>query len=188
MTEPNPPRPDLVYPEGAPEDTNGPARPEPEPAQRDSDGRWLDPDSGEVAAYPVDEPSAGVIWTARDLRQKRAAWEASGPPAPVQPPPPTELERIEQAEAAELEAVRLQHQPPGNLDDSDRPHFLRTANGVEVCGQDGEPWPCETWTRWMQERDAPAGEVATITTTEAAQRLGVDPQELAAFLANRNRS
>lgn len=35
--------------------------------------------------------------------------------------------------------------PPMNLDADDRPHFLRNVNGQEVCGQDGEPWPCPTW-------------------------------------------
>lgn len=189
MTEPNPPQPELVYPDGAPDDTNGPPRPEYPPAQRYGDGQWLDPDTGMPVEFPLDDPPAGQTWTVQDIRDKRAAWQALGPALPTEPPALTEQDR------AELDAhpadARSLPQEPGNLDDDDRPHFLRVVNGSEVCGQDGDPWPCPTWSRWLEEDAVPTAtpmpDGATMTTTAAAKALGVDPHELAAFMASRNR-
>lgn len=194
MTEPNPPQPELVYPDGAPEDTNGPARIEHPPAQRAGDGQWLDPDTGMPVGFPLDDPPAGQVWTTQDIRDRRAAWQALGPPLPTEPPALTEHERAEDGEsAADLPAdARTAPSEPTNLDDASRPHFMRSVNGVEVCGQDGDPWPCPTWSTWVQTGDvptaAPLPEGATMTAPQAARALGVDPQELALFLASRNRS
>ena len=56
---------------------------------------------------------------------------------------------VEQVEAALRIAAEQRAQlalPPGNADAAGRPHFLRNIDGVEVCGQDGKPWPCPSWT------------------------------------------
>jgi hypothetical protein len=192
--ETNPPRPELVYPDGAPEDTNGPVRVVHPPAQRGGDGQWLDPDTGMPVGFPLDDPPTGEMWSTQDIRDKRTAWEALGPALPTEPPALTEQERADQGEGVFdiVPDARTVPQTPGNLDDQSRPHFLRTVSGVEVCGQDGDPWPCATWSRWVQEQEvptaAPIPDGAIMTTTDAARALGVDPNELAAFVASRNRS
>lgn len=192
--ETNPPRPELVYPDGAPDDTNGPPRRQHPPAQRGGDGQWLHPRTGMPVGFPLDDPPEGETWTTQDILDKQAAWEALGPALPTEPPALTEQERADQGEGVFdiVPDARAVPQTPANLDDAKRPHFLRTVNGVEVCGQDGDPWPCATWSQWAEEGDVPTAaaipEGATMNTAEAAKALGVDPNELAAFVASRNRS
>lgn len=196
MTEPNPPQPELVYPDGAPDDTNGPPRPEYPPAQRAGDGQWLHPDTGMPVGFPLDDPPAGEVWTTQDIRDREAAWEALGPALPTEPRALTEQDRADRGESASVVTMdaRAMSRTPSNLDDASRPHFLRNVNGVEVCGQDGDPWPCATWSKWAEEGETPTAPAApsrpsvpTMTTSAAAEALGVDPQELALFLAGRNR-
>jgi len=75
----------------------------------------------------------------------------------------------------------------------DRPHFLRNVDGVELCGQDGEPWPCTEYLRTMAQVEAtlpgysgssmqvgaPTG-VELVPLVEAAAAAGLFPEELRA--------
>lgn len=190
----NPPRRDLVYPHGAAEDRADRRRKSP-PAQRGGDGQYLDPESGMPVEFPLDDPPPGMTWTTQDLLDKRDAWRALGPALPTAAPPLTEQERADRGEGVQdiPPDARSAPQTPTNLDDARRPHFLRSVNGEEVCGQDGNPWPCATWSSWVAESDAvptarPVADGATMSSAEAAEALGVDPQELALFLASRNRT
>lgn len=195
MSQPNPPRPDLVYPDGSPEDTAGPEPVHP-PAQRAGDGQWLDPDTGMPVGFPLDDPPEGTEWTVQDIRNRRAAWEALGPRLPTEPPPLTEEGRAEENSPAAAVDARVLPQEPANVDEWSEPHFLRNVNGQEVCGTDSDPWPCPTYRRWVDEaaRETAAAnpperipDGATMTPEQAAHALGVDPQELARFLATQNR-
>lgn len=190
MTTANPPRPELVYPNGSPEDTAG-TEPTPVPAERAPDGQWLDPDTGAPVEFPLDEPPAGAEWTEQDIRNRRAAWQALGPRLPQEPPLLTEEDRADE-NAAPAPDARALTEEPANLDQWSRPHYLRNVNGVEVCGEDGEPWACATYRQWVDDagrnlataREIPPG--ATMTAEQAATALGVDPQALARFLASQN--
>ena len=91
---------------------------------------------------------------------------------------------------------RLLEEQASNADAEDRPHFLRNVDGAEVCGQDGQSWPCDTYRR-MLERDAAErtgtpdqqpqpGQLAVSRDAleSVAAELGVDPHELAARLSS----
>lgn len=85
-------------------------------------------------------------------------------------------------------------QPAGNVDIHGAPHFMRVADGVELCGQCGEEWPCEGW-----KRMAAAGEagrafgpttldqpVSRLPTFEqAAAAAGLTPEELVRLYTSR---
>jgi hypothetical protein len=76
------------------------------------------------------------------------------------------------------EQARQLAQPAGNLDVKGAPHFLRNIGGEEVCGQDGQPWPCDAW-RQIGHQSArleglsPASQLLP-TMTEAAAAAGMD--------------
>jgi hypothetical protein len=186
----NPPDPELVYPDGAPDDSGKP-RKKSKPAGRAGDGQWLDPDSGMPVEFPLDDPPEGETWTERDIRDRRAAWRALGPAQPTTPPARTEDERAQEGYREVLPDARSIPQTPANLDERDRPHFLRNIGGEEVCGQDGEPWPCDTYRAWMEDGTrevataVPTPDTTDHVTGALARMLGVDPQDMALFLASR---
>jgi hypothetical protein len=94
----------------------------------------------------------------------------------------------------QIEASRQQlAEPAGNVDVVGAPHFLRVLpGGEEVCGQDGQAWPClparglAEQARQVQFGDLPAGQLASdgspelLTFEEAAKAAGVDPVQFAA--------
>lgn len=163
-----------------------------EPARRADDGTWLDPDSGEPVDYPVEELSAGREMTNADLRWFRS--RAHMPPLPQQPPaeedPAEAWHREETARIAELDRQAREAADalgrPSNVDAQDRPHFLKVMGDNEVCGQDGDPWPCPTWRELAQRAaDDAAGGGQELTAEQADQvaaQLGVTPQDLLAAL------
>lgn len=67
-----------------------------------------------------------------------------------------EAERLDQAAAVRTEHRRLLSEPSANIGRDDRPHFLRTVDGKDVCGQDGKPWPCPEWEHGETVRAAEA--------------------------------
>lgn len=79
------------------------------------------------------------------------------------------------------EQARQLAEPAGNLDAKGAPHFLRNVNGEEVCGQDGQPWPCDAW-RQIGHQSArlegltPASQLLP-TMAEAAAAAGMDLNE-----------
>jgi hypothetical protein len=80
-----------------------------------------------------------------------------------------ELEAATTQAAVRTEHRRLLSEPSANVGRDDRPHFMRTVEGKgDVCGQDGESWPCPEWEH---------GE-----TARAAEALGVSVET---FLAAR---
>src|SRR5687768_4488732 len=158
LEEINPPNPELVYPDGAPDDTGKPGK-KSKPANRAGNGQWLDPDSGMPVEFPLDDPPEGETWTERDIRDRRAAWRALSPALPTERPDLTEEERARGFREV-LPDARSIPQTPANLDEQDRPHFLRIVAGEEVCGQDGKPWPCDTYRAWVEEGSR---EVPTVT-------------------------
>lgn len=89
--------------------------------------------------------------------------------------------------AAELDRAQLA-QPSANVFRG-APHFLRNVDGHEVCGTDGQPWPCEGYTGAQQQFARQAGAlpddnlIPPPTMAEAARAAGVDPDEFQARLA-----
>lgn len=126
-------------------------------AWRDTEGRWIDPDTLEPADYEVPDPDPSVTdgWTVANLRGFRDEG-ATGPAAPYEDPARVMSRVVKAAEFdAYLEAAERARQawldqelsrPPSNVDYSSRPHFILNVEGHEVCGQDGQKWPCEWWT------------------------------------------
>jgi len=56
------------------------------------------------------------------------------------------------------------------------PHFIRNVEGQpEVCGQDGETWPCAAWRKLSQPDPDPTG---TVSLEQAARAAGMTPEEL----------
>lgn len=172
----NEPRQELVYPYGSPEDTAGPNTAETR-AERDAAGNWTDPDTGKAVDFPLNEPPEGTYWSEQDIRDHRRRWLAAPMPAPQEPPPLTEEQRAEQVAATEPPE-------PDNLDDEGRPHFLRNVNGDEVCGQDGQPWPCKTWSEHI---DSNGTHDLTDEQAAVAAGLGVEPGAFAEFLKTQGR-
>ncbi len=127
------------------------------PAWRDEQGRWIDPDSLEPAEYEVPDgaPQGMDGWRVTDLRRFRDE-SPSGPPAPYEDPVRKMSRAVRAAEyEAYIEAAERARKtwfdnemsrPPSNVDYSNRPHFILNHEGHEVCGQDGQPWPCTWWT------------------------------------------
>ncbi len=68
-----------------------------------------------------------------------------------EPVPTMLLERDLSGEHAAIAAVDTR---AVNVDDQDRPHFLRNVDGEEVCGQDGKPWPCDRYTAMLEQDQA----------------------------------
>lgn len=111
--------------------------------------------------------------------------ETAGTQAPTLPP---EFARADPNAVARTlaEQERQLAQPAGNLDAKGAPHFLRNVNGEEVCGQDGQPWPCDEW-QGIAHRGAvleTGGERSSMlpTMVEAAQAAGMDLAEFEARL------
>ena len=96
--------------------------------------------------------------------------------APELPPQYADPQTTVAEQLAEAEAALAR--PAANLDIHGAPHFLRNVNGEEVCGQDGQPWPCATWgeietgAHAAQGIDPAAQEVPTMA--EAALAAGMD--------------
>lgn len=119
----------------------------------------------------------------------------------VQPFLPDDGERDENADPvlamlyrgdahANATVSRIRSEAPGNADKDDRPHFLRNVGGEEVCGQDGEPWPCSAWSH-MTADDTPVGSAVVenlLTREQAAAALGLSVEEVDAALAARNQA
>ena len=141
-------------------------------AQPTGDDREFAED-GTPIAHLTEDPATTGKWTQPYL-----------PDADVQPNPvPTPLAAVDldhERVRAELLGV-----PAANLDDSDRPHFLRNIDGRELCGQDGQAWPCDQYQRMLTE-DQRTNELATLVPSDGLVRigdvaaaLGLTPQELA---------
>jgi hypothetical protein len=104
-------------------------------------------------------------------------------------PVPTALYDYDPAAQAALEV--LVREAPGNGDTQDRPHFLRAVGDREVCGQDGEEWPCREYQE-MLDRDArergeaPAEDPDSdrVSLSEVAALIGTDPEALRAALSS----
>jgi hypothetical protein len=167
------------------------------------DGRWIDPDTLEPVTYDVPDghPEGMAGWRVTDLRRFRDEGP-DGPTTPYEDPERTakrnrpaldQARREQDARDAQDRHTELQlAQPITNVDLSDRPHFILNNAGVEVCGQDGEPWPCQWWTGEVEPtalehstgQQAPA---APPTPTreqmvEAARALGMDPDDVETML------
>lgn len=76
--------------------------------------------------------------------------------------------------------------PSANVDIQGAPHFLRNVDGEEVCGSDGQSWPCahargSTGVAAPLEGADPADQLLP-TMREAAQAAGMDLTEFAARL------
>lgn len=105
-------------------------------------------------------------------------------------------EELVEAVRAQVDQQRAQlAQPAANVGSDNRPHFQRIIPGnkerpaQEVCGQDGQPWPCDQAlgiAAQVQAQEFPVGEIAAdgtpqlLTFEEAARAAGVDPVEFAA--------
>lgn len=133
-------------------------------------------------------------------------------PAPHDPPrgdEPTELEPGGLEEAAQAHAAGPAAPDLSNLGNvlHDRPHFIRLLDGQDpseaVCGQDGEPWPCQAMQKLTtaslanQRGDMielpiqQAGNLnisgdagSMITLEQAAQAAGVTVEEMRQRVAN----
>ncbi|ROP40707.1 hypothetical protein [Saccharothrix texasensis] len=77
-------------------------------------------------------------------------WAIDPPrPEPLVPELPlTELRQLGGYQEPVAADVAPHHRTPRGSDlgraasATGRPHFARNVNGTEVCGQDGDPWPC----------------------------------------------
>lgn len=148
------------------------------PAWRDEQGNWIDPDTLEPVDYEVPDgaPEGMTAWRVTDLRRFRTEG-AGGPVAPYEDPLRKMSRAVRAAEfEAYAEAAERDRQawfdaemarPPSNVDYSNRPHFLLNVEGVERCGQDGQPWPCEWWT----------GEVQPAAEEHSAGTLPAEPKQ-----------
>ena len=84
------------------------------------------------------------------------------------------------------EQAALLAQPAANLDPMGAPHFLRNVAGEEVCGQDGQPWPCVSWRGIADRQTLTEGlspeALLVPTMAEAAAAAGMDLAEFEAAL------
>lgn len=67
----------------------------------------------------------------------------------------------------------------------DRPHFIRNVDGVEVCGQCAQPWPCEEFMRDHPEALADSAGSALVSLADVAAATGLTPAEIQARMAGR---
>lgn len=98
-------------------------------------------------------------------------------------PSPVELEALDGLAQRVTEHRRLLGQRATNLDDQNRPHFLRNVDGDERCGQCGEPWECPSYAALREEAAGlptvdgqPSSGLSAVDA--AAAELGLDPQAL----------
>lgn len=151
------------------------------------DGMQVQPDG---TVQPVSPPPNPVV--EQDETERPGA-------APSLPPQHAEAmsaqgEQLQQAILDQVDAQRAQlAQPAGNIGGDGAPHFQRLLpDGAEVCGQDGQPWPCEEArgiaeaARRTEFGTMPVGEIAAdgspqlLTFEEAARAAGVNPEQFAA--------
>lgn len=109
---------------------------------------------------------------------ERAEWDVAPPSLP-----PQYLYDLAQASLTEqVEAQRLLlAQPAANMFKG-APHFLRSVDGVELCGQCGEAFPCESYRALLdaslRDQLTPASGVPAAlvppTMVEAAAAAGMD--------------
>lgn len=138
-------------------------------------------DDGTPIARPHADPATADKWTQPHL--------------PDTDPTPAALAPINLDE--ERATAQLFGVPAANLDANDRPHFLRNVDGLEVCGQDGQAWPCTEYRKLLDDDQrtnnqaglVPAdgmvrvGDVAAaigLTPAELSQRMGFPPGGAAA--------
>lgn len=96
------------------------------------DGIQLQPDGTLEAATAV--APIGETWSPDDI---------APPSLPPQFLDEQRGQELAQAVAAQIEADRQRlTEPAGNVDIKGAPHFQLIREGGDVCGQDGEPWPC----------------------------------------------
>lgn len=104
---------------------------------------------------------------------------------------PTALAQIDRREKHVREEMLATK--AANLDGNDRPHFLRNIDGREVCGQDGDPWPCDTY-RTMLADDQQGHAVSSAADTphvleellaRHAEQAGISQEQLLANLLER---
>lgn len=104
----------------------------------------------------------------------------------VQPPtlPPVYDDDMVTSVLAQVDQQRAQlAQPAGNIDIHGAPHFQRSIDGVDVCGQCAQPWPCVGWQQISQallvEQGGtnPQSGPVLLTLEEAAAAAGMDPAE-----------
>lgn len=116
----------------------------------------------------------------------------TAPEEPPGDPVPTATYVDDVAERETLE--RLLAEKAANADTSDRPHFLRNVDGREVCGQDGQTWPCDEYQAQLRrqaeeltgtpEQQPPGRD--TVSVDAVAEALGMERSELEARLAVRD--
>lgn len=140
-------------------------------AQPTGDDREFAEDGTPVARMHPDPATLGK-WTQPHL-----------PDGTLGDPVPTMLAPVDlDAERVEAE---LEHVPATNLDTADRPHFLRNVDGREVCGQDGQDWPCDAYRDMLAEDQRTSGlqelvpSDGLVRVDDVAAALGLTPQELA---------
>lgn len=146
--------------------------------------------TGDVLAEPNSNPvrTEQVVEEYEDGSVQVVEVQAPSVPEGYQPAAPfSDGDTDAILKAAELDRAQLA-QPSGNVVHG-APHFLRNVDGVEVCGQDGKPWPCEAYTglerQGVQRAALPDADLAPPPPTmlEAARAAGIDPVEFQARLA-----
>lgn len=108
-------------------------------------------------------------------------------PEPAPLPMPSQPPLTEEEQASVLEQVAAQRarlaEPPSNVDIQGAPHFARILDdGREVCGQDGESFPCAAWRKLQADQLAeqtgePVTEEVPPVMAEAAAALGISVTE-----------
>lgn len=108
----------------------------------------------------------------REPQEKPAGPVSAGLPPAFQPAAPVVLDR---PPSHLTTAESFGNEVDGKL------HFIRNVEGQpEVCGQDGEPWPCAAWRKLSQPEPDPTG---TVSIEQAARAAGMTPEELQQRLA-----
>lgn len=130
----------------------------------------------------------------RDLRPDSGLDEVQPPSIPLE----YQDEGFQRSVSEQVAAQRAQlAQPAGNIGPDGAPHFLRLVDGSEVCGQDGQPWPCDqAQAMAASARQAEFGEwpggvpveaPKLVTLEEAALAAGMNPTELSAIMEAQKR-
>jgi len=108
----------------------------------------------------------------REPQQRTPDQDPTGLPPAFQPAAPVVLDRPP-SHLTTAESF-------GNMVDG-QAHFIRSLEGQDdVCGQDGETWPCSAWRKLSQPEPDPTG---TVSIEQAARAAGMTPEELQRRLA-----
>lgn len=130
----------------------------------------------DTVALPDPEPGEIRIPETPD----QAEWDVAQPTLP-----PEYVTTPGDALAEQVAAQRAQLVQPGSNEFRGAPHFMRYVDGREVCGQDGEPYPCAAIrsmieTKLVEQQTPQNGQDAPLvppTMAEAAAAAGLTLDE-----------